>query len=106
MKNAILLSAYFFAAQVLAGILPVQANLNDEVKLLPKDFQDLLSYEYQLDDWNDFLAKLDASGAVNLNIYSEYHRKSKRFNGATLGVDMEINEIAIFYMEENLSSPY
>ena len=49
---------------------------------------------------------LDASGAVNLNIFNEYHRKSRTFAGATVGVDMEINEIGIFYMEENMSTPY
>lgn len=49
---------------------------------------------------------MDAGGAVNLNLFSEYHRKSKKFPGASLGVDMEINEIAIFYIEENMTTPY
>jgi len=44
------------------------------------------------------LEDLDAGGAVNLNIFNDYHRKSKVFPGATVGVDMEINEIGIFYL--------
>jgi len=49
---------------------------------------------------------LEETGAVNLNIFNEYHRKSRKNSGATLGVDMEIDEIAVFYVEENLTTPY
>ena len=49
---------------------------------------------------------MEETGAVNLNIFNEYHRKNRRNSGATLGVDMEIDEIAVFYVEENRTTPY
>lgn len=104
MKNIFLIAASVFTAQAFAGILPELKKTDNSVPAQQDD--QTTQYQSQLDDWNAFLENLDVGGAVNLNIYSEYHRKSKKFPGATLGVDMEINEIAIFYMEENLGSSY
>lgn len=49
---------------------------------------------------------MDDGGAVNLNVYNQFHKKSKKFPGALLGVDMEVDEIGIFYIEENMTTPY
>ena len=59
-----------------------------------------------MDEWTEFLENMDKGGAVNLNIFSEYHQKSRKYAGATLGVDMEVDEIAIIYLEENATAAF
>ena len=68
--------------------------------------QQMAEYNTALVEWEDFLTNLEAGEAVNLNMFSEYHRKYKRKPGASIGVDMEVNEIAIFYMEENMTTAF
>ena len=59
-----------------------------------------------MDEWNKYFVELNKSGAVNLNEFGQYHRRSSLWNGASIGVDMEVNEIAYFYLEENATTEF
>jgi len=106
MKNLLIVATAILASQAFAGILPSEEKVltieNDE----ELDEIELQEYQKKMQEWDEWLKNMDAGGAVNLNIYNQFHRKSKRFPGALLGVDMEVNEIGIFYIEENMTTPY
>lgn len=59
-----------------------------------------------MDEWDKYFEELDKHGGVNLNEFGEYHRKSSLWNGASVGVDMDVNEIAYFYLEENAETEF
>ena len=106
MKNLHIAAAAILTFQAFAGILPTEEKLltienDDEL-----DEIELQEFQKKMQEWYGWINDMDAGGAVNLNIYNQFHRKSKRFPGALLGVDMEVNEIGIFYIEENMTTPY
>ena len=106
MKNFITLASAFFISEVLCGFLPPQPRTLDIQNADEYSAQQLAEYAAQMEELDRWLTEMEATGAVNLNVFNQFHRKNKAFPGAMLGVDMEVDEIGIFFIEENLSTPF
>jgi uncharacterized protein YneR len=59
-----------------------------------------------MNEWNKYFEELDTHGGVNLNVFWQYHRKSSLWNGASLGISIEVNEVIYLYLEEDECSNY
>jgi hypothetical protein len=79
MKSLLACATALLTLEAFAGILPPE----DKVLTLQPDADyseiELQDYQQKLSEWDDFLKNMDDGGAVNLNIYSQFHRKSKKF---------------------------
>jgi hypothetical protein len=107
MQNTLFLAASLITAQAFAGFLPKQHKLLNDQEGIGFSIEEMQEYQLQLDEWNTWLSGLEADDqAVNLNVFSSFHQKSTKFPGGLLGADMEMNEVALFYIEENMDSPY
>lgn len=106
MKSIITLATSLLISEAYCGFLPDSKKMAAVPAGLDITDEEVAAYQARLDDWETMVSDLEATGAINLNVFNQFHKKNKSNTGAKVGVDIEIDEIAIFFVEENLTTPY